>query len=404
MNIDLKSYLDILYRRWWALMGGLVAGLGVSYLAFSLLGALPVYSATATTLVTDTGSAASLDRYGTLVLTCAELARQDTVTQAVVDALKLPISAREVAEATQVSIIAETWLMEISVTHRDPLVAAAVANELARQLSNHAWVREYRLQVVSAAVPPDLPDPGPYINVLLGGGLGVFLLAGLVLFREYLAGTFQSAALAAWRLDLPVLGTLARHTDKQAQAIWPLVELCSRLGKAGHRRVLITSPGLGEGKSTLAVLLAQAWARTGRTAILVDAHVQQPVLRERLGCAHNHNAGLTDWLASPKETIPTYSLSECLALLPSGVFAGDPAAVLASQQWPALLTILDRQADIVVIDGPPVLPAAEIALLAPLMDGILLVARVGKTKYSAAGEALEALRMVDGPVLGLVLN
>lgn len=400
--MDLQSYLHMLVRRWWALTAGLIAGLVLGYLAFNFLGFLPVHSATVTVLVTDTGSTASSDPYGALVLTYAELARQDAVTQAVVKALGLPISAREVARSTEVHVIPETRLMEITVTHRDPQIAAAVANEVARQLADQPWVRAYRLQIVSPAVPPALPNLAPYINVLLAGMLGLFLVAGLVFLSEYLADTARGASMVASRLALPVLGTFSRRTDVVQQAIWPLVELCARLGEEGHRRLLITSPALSEGKSTLAQLLATAWTRAGHTAVLVDAHVQRPILHERLGCPND--VGLTDWLALSDKPIATCQLSDSLALLPSGSAPTDPIVALAAPQWPAVLAALDQQADMVIIDGPPVLPAAEIALLAPKVDGILMVLCAGKTKLSAASEALEALGLVDGPILGLVLN
>jgi succinoglycan biosynthesis transport protein ExoP len=400
--MNLQSYLRILLRWWWALAVGLIVGLVTGYLAFHLLGLLPVYSATATVLVTDTGATAASDRYGALVLTYAELARQDAVTQAVVKALGLPIPAREVAESIEVHVIADTRLMEITVAHRDPQIAAAVANEVARQLADQPWVRAYRLQVVSAAIAPSLPNLGPYINVLLAGVLGMLLATGLIFLGEYLTDTVRETSVAASRLDLPVLATLTRDADDTEQAIWPLVELCTRLGEAGHRRLLITSPCSDAQVPTVVLRLANAWTCTGRTVIIVDADVQKPVLHERLGCPND--SGLVDWLASPGESIPICSTTDSLALLSGGPAPADPAAILTSQQWPALLAALDQQADIVIIAGPPILPAAEVALLAPQVDGILIVLRAGKSKLSKAGEALEALDLVDGPVLGLAVN
>lgn len=400
--MNLQSYLRILLRWWWALALGLIIGLAMGYLAFHLLGLLPVYSATATVLITDTGATAASGRYGALVLTYAELARQDAVTQAVVKALGLPISAREVAESTEVHVIAETRLMEITVTHQDPKIAATVANEVARQLADQPWVRAYRLQVVSPAIAPNLPNLGPYINVLLTGVLGGLLMTGLIFLGEYLTDTVRETSVAASRLDLPVLATLTRSADDTEQAIWPLVELCTRLGDDGHRRLLITSPCPGAKVPTVALRLANAWTCTGRTAVLVDADVQKPVLHERLGCPND--SGLVDWLASPEESIPICPTTDGLSLLPGGPVSADSAAILTSQQWPTLLAALDQQADIVIVAGPPILPAAEIALLAPQVDGILIVLRAGKSRLSKAGEALEALDLVDGPILGLAVN
>ena len=69
-----------------------------------------------------------------------------------------------------------------------------------------------------------------------------------------------------------------------------------------------------------------------------------------------------------------------------------------------LLDELEQQADIVLIDCPPVLPVADTTILAPLVDGVLIVVRANQTQGRAAVEAVENLRQVGAHLVGVVLN
>ena len=91
-------------------------------------------------------------------------------------------------------------------------------------------------------------------------------------------------------------------------------------------------------------------------------------------------------------------------MLTSGPIPSDPSELLASQRMGQVLDELAKGADVVILDGPPVLSAADAAILASKVDGILLVLRQGRTKLAAASEAVEALTLVGGNILGVVLN
>jgi capsular exopolysaccharide synthesis family protein len=93
-----------------------------------------------------------------------------------------------------------------------------------------------------------------------------------------------------------------------------------------------------------------------------------------------------------------------LSFLPTGPRPADPAALLSSERLSDLLNNLREQYRWVVIDSPPVLPASDAAVLAPVVDGVLLVARAHATPVEAVWVARDRLELSGAKILGLVLN
>jgi non-specific protein-tyrosine kinase len=95
---------------------------------------------------------------------------------------------------------------------------------------------------------------------------------------------------------------------------------------------------------------------------------------------------------------------ENLRLLPSGPLPPNPSELLGSQSMARLIERLEGVADIVLFDMAPVLPVTDAAVLAPQVDGILLIADAGRTRRGAARRAVENLRRVGANLLGVALN
>ena len=95
---------------------------------------------------------------------------------------------------------------------------------------------------------------------------------------------------------------------------------------------------------------------------------------------------------------------EGLVVLTSGELPPNPVDMVGSQRMQELLAELAQQVDVVLIDGPPVLPVADAAVLAQAVDGVLLVVNAGETRREAARHAVERLRQVGADLVGVVLN
>jgi len=93
-----------------------------------------------------------------------------------------------------------------------------------------------------------------------------------------------------------------------------------------------------------------------------------------------------------------------LRLLPSGPLPPNPAELLASRRMADLLLLLAEQATYVLFDTPPILAVADAAVLAPRVDGVLLVVRAGKTRRDLAVKARKMLEQVKANLVGAVLT
>jgi Mrp family chromosome partitioning ATPase len=93
-----------------------------------------------------------------------------------------------------------------------------------------------------------------------------------------------------------------------------------------------------------------------------------------------------------------------LTVLAAGPIPPNPGELLASEAMSRLLATLAARVDVVVVDGPPLLPVADALGLAPLTDGVLLCARYGRTSSEHLQLARQALDRVDAATLGVVLT
>jgi capsular exopolysaccharide synthesis family protein len=172
------------------------------------------------------------------------------------------------------------------------------------------------------------------------------------------------------------------------------------------RRLLVTSAGAGEGKSTTAANLAASLAQAGKRVVLVDADLRRPTQHQIFSISNSQ--GLTTALLNttgrPIEEFLQPTSLDTLRVLPSGPMPPNPAEILGSAAMSQILDDLSRVADIVIFDSPPVLGVADSAIMAPMVDGVLLVLHWGATRRDGLMRAKEVLAPVGTPILGLVLN
>jgi capsular exopolysaccharide synthesis family protein len=171
----------------------------------------------------------------------------------------------------------------------------------------------------------------------------------------------------------------------------------------GRRVIAVTSPSLGDGKSVTASNLALTMAQeVNRRVVLVDADLRRPTVHSLFGLPQQ--PGLAEVLAGDATLeeavveLPDYRLT----IVTAGVPPERPAELLGSAAMRRVLDALRSRFDRVVLDTPPVLPLADVGVLAPLTDGVLLVVRAAVTQKPLVERALAAFD--QGRLLGLVLN
>ncbi len=167
--------------------------------------------------------------------------------------------------------------------------------------------------------------------------------------------------------------------------------------------VLITSPGRGEGRTltagNLALSMAQEWQRR---ICLVDADLRHPQLHRMFGLPDG--PGLCDVLtgqATLEEALVTLEEHQ-LTLLPAGHGPAHAAELLGTGSMRRVIETLRGQFDRIVVDAAPAAPLADVSIVAPLVDRVLLVVRAGVTTKPSIHEAIASIG--GGKLLGLVLN
>lgn len=167
--------------------------------------------------------------------------------------------------------------------------------------------------------------------------------------------------------------------------------------------LLITSTAPDEGKSTTLANLGVIYAQTGRQVVLLDCDLRRPRLHKIFGLANN--LGVATALLDPEAPLPWQEAAVAnLRLLSSGPLPPNPADLLASARMNTLLQRVAAEADLVLIDAPPVLAVTDAALLAAKVDGVLLVVSAGQTKREHALRAKDLLAKVNARLVGAVLN
>jgi len=173
------------------------------------------------------------------------------------------------------------------------------------------------------------------------------------------------------------------------------------------RSLVISSSLPDEGKTTVAIQLAQAAVAMGQRVLLVNADLRKP--NSQIPDRHSNSDltyGLTDIIAGTSELMDTVHLlpgEENLYILLSGSVALDPTSILGSRKMHDLMEKCRRNFDLVIYDTVP-LNFADPLLLIPQTDGLLMVTRLGKVDREVLRNSLRTLAVSRVSVLGLVVN
>jgi capsular exopolysaccharide synthesis family protein len=260
--------------------------------------------------------------------------------------------------------------------------------------------------------------------MVLAAVIALLLAVLLILGAAYLDDGLKDAEVVREALDLPTLGVVPRMTMERGRSeIYRLTMLLSPQSAAAeaYRRlrtnleftsvdkplktILITSPSAGDGKTVTAANIAVAYAQADRKVLLVDADLRKPGVHEIFNVGNAQ--GLSSLLhpRSPSwEKVAVATEVPNLRVLPTGPVPPNPAELIGTQRMRTILAELAEANDIVILDGPPLLPVADGAILSKYADGVVLVVDARKTGRQAGGRAKDVLARAGATMLGVVIN
>lgn len=275
------------------------------------------------------------------------------------------------------------------------------------------------VQVEPATIPDHPIRPRILLNTVLAMIVGLMLAIGTIFLIEALDDTIRGPDDITRTLKLPILGLILRHETQNGQLVTieqpraPIAEsfrsLRTNLQYASVdfpiRTLLVTSPSPSDGKTTIASNLGIVLAQSGRRVVLVDADLRRPRVHKVFNLSNR--SGMSNvFVQSPLSLDGSLQKTEIenLFVMPSGEMPPNPSELLGSGKMFEILSLIREQTDVTIIDSPPVMAVTDSAVLAPRVDGVLLVVKPGVTKLAVAAQAVEQLSRVNANILGVVLN
>jgi len=170
------------------------------------------------------------------------------------------------------------------------------------------------------------------------------------------------------------------------------------------KRILFTSAGPQEGKSSIVANLAVSMSQAGKRVLIIDADLRNPTQHKIFGLPNN--IGLTTILAEDVSALSFIMKTphEELDILTSGPIPPNPAELLDSQRMKQILHEITQAYEFVLIDSPPVIAVTDASILAQSVHGVILVLAAREVKREYAMRAKEQLEKVGAKILGIVLN
>lgn len=209
-------------------------------------------------------------------------------------------------------------------------------------------------------------------------------------------GSLASAALISLEDTRSAIAEAYRHLRTSL--------LFSSAGKP-PQTILVTSSQPSEGKTTTAINTAITLAQSGADVVIIDCDLRRPRLHSHFDM--ENSTGLTNYLSGDRNTeilLKPYPGLPNLKVITSGPIPPNPAELLSSGEMKHLLQFLKGNFKHVVIDSPPAISFTDAAILATLVDGVVLVAMAGKSSIHLMRRFKQRLSTMGARIYGVVLN
>jgi capsular exopolysaccharide synthesis family protein len=296
-----------------------------------------------------------------------------------------------------------------------------------KQTGLETELKTTNIRVVEKAERPRGPiSPNKMRNYQVAIILGLVIGIGLALGFEHLDNTFKSPEDVKAHLQVPFLGmvpdvglrtaggavrgpnasqVLKNPSSAVADAYRVLrTNLIFTSAETTGRVILVTSASPGEGKTTTLANLATALAQNGAKVLAMDGDLRRPTLNHHFGL--QKTPGLSDLIvgkAAASQAIQSTRVNG-LQALPCGYQPPNPAELLGSPMMRQILEALRAHYDWVLIDAPPLLAIPDAAVLASLVEGVVLVLAAEVATKPAVMRAIDQIQNVGGKITGVVLN
>ncbi|HEX8286390.1 MAG TPA: polysaccharide biosynthesis tyrosine autokinase [Pyrinomonadaceae bacterium] len=299
--------------------------------------------------------------------------------------------------------------------------------------------RPDNIKISARAFTPTTPvGPQRTRNIMVAFLISLAAGIGLAFLMDYLDDSVRTSDDVGRHLGLPTLALIPDHAavDKRQTALIPtkngngngggslaLITLEDRrspvaeayrhlrtsllFSSAGKppQTILVTSAQPSEGKTTTAINTAITLAQSDADVVIIDCDLRRPRLHSHFKLDNTN--GLTNYLSGERNTenlVKPFPGLPRLKIITSGPIPPNPAELLSSNEMKNLLQFLKGNYKHVIIDSPPAISFTDAAILATLVDGVVLVAMAGKSSIHLMRRFKQRLSTLGTRIYGVVLN
>ncbi len=263
-------------------------------------------------------------------------------------------------------------------------------------------------------------------NVIVATAIALFLGIGLAILLDFLDRTVKSAEDIESATNAPLLGVIPSLEDISAEPenlrvrdMYVAENPTSRVAECCRsirtnimfsgadrelRTLVVSSPNPREGKTTTVMYLGTTMAQSGQRVLVIDSDMRRPRLHQSTGVSRGR--GLSNLVLREADFDDVIKSTDVpnLYVLPCGPTPPNPAELLMTNAFHETLAELEKRFDRILLDSPPLLAVTDAVVLAQQADGIIMVAKAGKTIRDDVARAARQLSDVKLGITGVVLN
>lgn len=269
--------------------------------------------------------------------------------------------------------------------------------------------------IVEAAVPASTPiSPRPKRNTAIAFILALLIAAALAPLLDRIDRRVREPGELEEMLEVPLLamipddafpghppGLHVRESFQTLRASLTYFNVDRALST-----LVVASPVQQDGKTTVAINLALAYALDERDVVLIDGDLRRPQIAGRLGkeVSYGLDAVLVGERTLDETLVDVDAGAGRLRILPGATPPPNPAVLLGSQRMRTLLAELSERVDMVIIDTPGLLAVSDAIPLFNQVAGSIIVSRLNRTPKDALQRAKQVIKSAGGTVLGSVVT
>ena len=277
------------------------------------------------------------------------------------------------------------------------------------------------------------------LNTILGNILGFLLAIAISIIQKLIDVNVKDEEELSSKYSIPILGSIPCFDKVSTDKIWVLRKIFKKkkenvndvynhtlnldtnfvikeaykslranlryiLRNDGCKTLLINSPTPEDGKSTTCTNVAITIAQTGARVLIIDCDLRKGRQHKAFGITNSY--GISDLISGIKSETDVIKESgyENLHVITLGTIPPNPTELLYSSQMEEVLNSLKCYYDYILIDTPPVNVVSDALSLSKLVNGVLLVVKEDYTTHPNIETAINKYKLVDGKILGFVLN